>query len=159
MKSRLLNVLNSVILIVLGWMVYPNMISSFLEPFDGLQVQITSTKVTSQLVQRIMFSFAWGLIPLLLWISKKIFDYKTEVYQIAGYIFMIGSGILSLELRSRHLAYFYENFRISESIKTTVSLESFWVYQFLLLGIFVGLLVYLGAGVLFKQLSRKPKKQ
>ena len=146
------------IFIVLGWFLAEYMLKWFLSPIKEMGLSVISTKHTEQFQLRIFFALILGLVPVLIWILSRVFNYKNKYFEGTGYLFMIGFGILFLKLRSMLLLKFITN-TPGLSNNAQYSLDSLWVNQYLSIGILVGCIFFIASGLLFKQMTLKQKNE
>ena len=152
--SKFLRIGGGILLLIIGWLLCPIVLQYLLSHFQDINVQFSSGNPTGQLLFRLYFSVHLGLIPIWLWIVSKTFYYKKRSFEVLAYPLMFGCAALFLKLRFQYLATFLEEFSLGDTMMN-LNFSMLKINQYLFFGIVVGLLLYLGLGMLLKQLTLK----
>ena len=139
----------------LGWILFADLFEWMPSFHLGSAFKFISSEPNELLYVRLFFSLILAIIPLLIGISQKFIHYKSRVYYFLGSPLLFVFGVFFATVR------FYLIRPIRTIVPNTPDLVSFSelkINLYLFLGIVVGVLIFIGFGLLIKQvrfISRK----
>ncbi|WP_378172009.1 hypothetical protein [Aquimarina sp. SS2-1] len=144
MKSFFLYLGFILVLIIVGFLVYPYFLDLSFVFLDKRDVEIFSSSISGRFSEHLYFATSLGAIPLLYVSTKYFTDLENLKQKILTYLLIIGGGILSWQLTIVLLNYRLKRlseFNIQAGIDNTVSIESLDFDAFLPIGYAVGTIV------------------